>query len=361
MGDDRCRSAGASGVFRTIALLAGSVALLTLAFAPVDQFYLAWVGLVPWLVFLAESRSKKSAFFLSWVAGTAFLYRQYVVDGLPLVGRAWRRCDVLRVVLGVDGPGHSRGGIVTAGGISSGVLGIAMVWTAFEWLRGVIFTGLPWLFLGYSQTPISGMCQIADIAGVYGVSFWVVTLNALVAMAWLNRGRPKWLIPAAAAVVGNADRHLAVWGCYRIGQNAAVAVAGADGRGGSGKLSSEQFAAKRARRFHIGWISRPANPFGASTGIAGENRPGGLVRNDDGGAQRHEPGWKDPTYRGFSYELEPPLRNNHVALVTGGEYYSRLAMKFARRSRIGGARQTEYGLFFRPRRPRGRFAWASVR
>src|SRR5262249_37022266 len=55
-----------------LCLLLLAVGLLTLAFAPVGQFYLAWVGLVPWLVVLAGTRSQWSAFFWSWVGGTLF-------------------------------------------------------------------------------------------------------------------------------------------------------------------------------------------------------------------------------------------------------------------------------------------------
>lgn len=45
-------------------------------------------------------------------------------------------------------------------------------WVIFEWLRGILFTGFPWLFLGYSQlnNPLEGL---APIIGVYGLS-WVV-------------------------------------------------------------------------------------------------------------------------------------------------------------------------------------------
>src|SRR5438105_2326185 len=49
-----------------------AVTLLSLAFAPFKQFYLAWVGLVPWLVMLRHCRSPGRAFAWSWVAGVAF-------------------------------------------------------------------------------------------------------------------------------------------------------------------------------------------------------------------------------------------------------------------------------------------------
>ena len=42
-------------------------------------------------------------------------------------------------------------------------------WLVFEWLREVLFTGFPWLLLGYSQidTSLSGF---APVTGVYGLS-----------------------------------------------------------------------------------------------------------------------------------------------------------------------------------------------
>jgi apolipoprotein N-acyltransferase len=52
------------------------------------------------------------------------------------------------------------------------------LWVLFEWIRSWIFTGFPWLFLGYSQTnsPLKGY---APILSVYGVSLAVVASSAL--------------------------------------------------------------------------------------------------------------------------------------------------------------------------------------
>jgi apolipoprotein N-acyltransferase len=43
------------------------------------------------------------------------------------------------------------------------------IWVSIEWLRGMIFTGFPWLTLGYahSNSPLAGY---APVLGVYGVS-----------------------------------------------------------------------------------------------------------------------------------------------------------------------------------------------
>src|SRR4051812_94625 len=58
--------------FAKLALLLLSIALLTFSFAPFGQFYLAWVGLVPWLLVLRRVHSQRAAFLWSWLAGILF-------------------------------------------------------------------------------------------------------------------------------------------------------------------------------------------------------------------------------------------------------------------------------------------------
>ena len=55
-----------------LALLVASVILLTLALAPIKQFYLAWVGLVPWLWVVGKIRSSIWAFLASWFTGVLY-------------------------------------------------------------------------------------------------------------------------------------------------------------------------------------------------------------------------------------------------------------------------------------------------
>lgn len=52
------------------------------------------------------------------------------------------------------------------------------LWVSLEYIRGFLFSGFPWELLGYSQYLTLPMVQIADITGVYGVSFLIVLVNA---------------------------------------------------------------------------------------------------------------------------------------------------------------------------------------
>ncbi len=54
-------------------------------------------------------------------------------------------------------------------------------WVLMECLRGWLFTGFPWLAMGYSQTD-TWLAGIAPLFGVYGIS-WVVAVSAALLLA----------------------------------------------------------------------------------------------------------------------------------------------------------------------------------
>lgn len=58
------------------------------------------------------------------------------------------------------------------------LIGFPCSWVLIEWFRGWLFTGFPWLYLGYSQlnTPLAGF---APILGVYGISFVLALIAGL--------------------------------------------------------------------------------------------------------------------------------------------------------------------------------------
>lgn len=60
------------------------------------------------------------------------------------------------------------------------LLVLPALWVGGEWVRGWLFTGFPWLAVGYSQAPHSPLAGFAALLGVYGVSLTVaVSAGAL--------------------------------------------------------------------------------------------------------------------------------------------------------------------------------------
>lgn len=58
-------------------------------------------------------------------------------------------------------------------------LAFAALIAAVDWLRGWIFTGFPWLTVGYSQAPPSPLAGFAPLLGVHGLSLLVALSGAL--------------------------------------------------------------------------------------------------------------------------------------------------------------------------------------
>ena len=58
-----------------------------------------------------------------------------------------------------------------------------LVWVATELGRTYVFTGFPWVLLGYSQTTVLPIAQLASVVGVYGVSALVASVSAAVVLA----------------------------------------------------------------------------------------------------------------------------------------------------------------------------------
>jgi apolipoprotein N-acyltransferase len=65
-----------------------------------------------------------------------------------------------------------------------------IVWVATELGRTHIFTGFPWVLLGYSQTTVLPIAQFASLFGVYGLSMLAASVSAALAMYAASLGGP---------------------------------------------------------------------------------------------------------------------------------------------------------------------------
>ena len=75
------------------------------------------------------------------------------------------------------------------------------IWTLAEWLRGLLFTGFPWLSMGYSQVPTSPLAGYAPLFGVFGVSLVLAVSAGLLLTLWEKRWSKPGKI-AAATLLG---------------------------------------------------------------------------------------------------------------------------------------------------------------
>jgi apolipoprotein N-acyltransferase len=68
----------------------------------------------------------------------------------------------------------------------SHIIAIAVFWALADWTRSWIFTGFPWLTIGYSQAPFGPFAGFLPIIGVYGVSLITVLFAGFVSALFFN-------------------------------------------------------------------------------------------------------------------------------------------------------------------------------
>ncbi|PIE61204.1 MAG: apolipoprotein N-acyltransferase [Desulfobacterales bacterium] len=93
----------------------------------------------------------------------------------------------------------------------------AVVWTGLEYIRTHAFTGFPWGVLGYSQYTNALMAQVADITGILGISFILVSCNGIISQ-WVEIYRhhhrfDRWCLLSSLLAV------ILVSGVYIYGAN----------------------------------------------------------------------------------------------------------------------------------------------
>lgn len=119
------------------------------------------------------------------------------------------------------------------------VIGAPALWVTLEWVRTFFLSGLPWGLLGYSQFRFLPIIQIADLTGVYGVSFLLVQANITVYLVghWMWKRRyQKSISPPWPVILGTFLTILLVGGY------------------GIQKLQKETELARQEPAIHIGLV-----------------------------------------------------------------------------------------------------------
>ena len=179
--------------------------MTTLAFEPFGLSLLVPLVLVPFLYVCLTNSPKDSAKHAFWfgfglfLTGTYWIYISVVVFGQAPVWIALLL--MLGLVLIMSAYFWLLGWLISrlVHGEPWYLFAVApATWVIIEWARGWLFTGFPWMALGYSQVD-STLAGWAPVLGVYGVSAMVVLSSAALLVAIMTRGRQQMV--AIALVV----------------------------------------------------------------------------------------------------------------------------------------------------------------
>jgi len=173
------------------------------------QGYTAWIAFAP-LILVAEGRAPARVALLFW--GAAWIYFTgtifWVVVAMTEYGHVPFAASLLALFLlsAILSLFHA-----AAGYMASRIQhrwSLSLVWpaalamTSLEYLRNYVFTGFPWSNPAYSQARFLTLIQIADVTGIYGITFLIV----------LTGGALAGVLAGLRAHVRGAWHHLAIAG-----------------------------------------------------------------------------------------------------------------------------------------------------
>lgn len=165
-----------------IPLVAG--ALLVFSFAPYDIAAMAFLSLTIFLYSLKGQSTKQAAIRgglfgvglfgvgASWIYVSIYNYggESVIISAIITLG------FVLILSLFTAGFAWVLNKFWPASNIKRTLLAFPALWAIFEIIRGWVFTGFPWLFVGYSQSD-TNLLWLAPIGSVWLIS-WAVAFNA---------------------------------------------------------------------------------------------------------------------------------------------------------------------------------------
>jgi apolipoprotein N-acyltransferase len=172
-------------------------AISVLGFAPFYFYPVPIASLIGLLYFWYHCSTPKQAALAGFIYGLGLfgtgIYWIYIslhdFGGMPSVMAAFSTfvlCAFLSLFPAAVGALSVR---ISANQPKHLLITIPVFWALADWIRSWIFTGFPWLTMGYSQVPNSPLAGYMPIVGVYGVSLITVLIASLFAY-WLIK-KPK--------------------------------------------------------------------------------------------------------------------------------------------------------------------------
>ena len=183
--------------------------LYPLAFAPLSFYPLAFVSVA--IVFFLWSRlTPKQTFVSGWFFGMGLfgLGVSWIFVAIHVFGNTPAAVAAFMVflfvafvslVIAIQVMLYNKY-FINRGNILTQVLAFSSLWLIFEWLRGWILNGFPWLNLGASQTD-TVLVNWAPMLGVYGVTWLVVVVSCVLLITLTTASQSQRLKSITSIVV----------------------------------------------------------------------------------------------------------------------------------------------------------------
>jgi apolipoprotein N-acyltransferase len=159
------------------AALAASAVILTVIQPPFNLDFLAWLGLVPFILVSSPASNPRrlaaiayltslvywlgNLYWIGFVTKVGWIaFCLYIALYWPILALAIRYCKNRKIPL---------------------LIAVPVLFVGAEAWQGYLITGFSWRFLAHSQYQNIRLIQIADIFGAAGVSFIIAMVNVLIA------------------------------------------------------------------------------------------------------------------------------------------------------------------------------------
>lgn len=187
-------------LYCVIALIAGG--LFSFSLAPYGYWWIAFISPALLYVCLHQQRAIP-AFLIGWSYGIGlwFVGVFWLYTSIHEYGDTSSVVSVLLIAI-----------LASVMGLFSAVqtwfyrrffpetpLTFAPIWILFEWLKTWLFTGFPWLFVGYAFTNLY-LDHYAPLFGVFSISFFAVLIAT--ATVEMIKKRVFWALPIVIVVLG---------------------------------------------------------------------------------------------------------------------------------------------------------------
>ena len=162
---------------RSLILALFSAVLLSLSFPPMKLGFLAYITLIPFFLLLEGKNYRES---LRWGFLTGFFMNigtLWWINFVTVPG-AIAAILYLPIFLVIYALLHTF--LRQRLGEKYLYWCVPFLWTGVEYLRSLGVLGFPWNSLAYSQSYYLSLIQYVSFTSVYGVSFWVVTINVII-------------------------------------------------------------------------------------------------------------------------------------------------------------------------------------